>query len=76
MWQVAGTAGALGLEILLALAVGFFGGQWLDRKLGSGPWLQWIGLVVGVGAAINALVRITRAYKKSIKDDAQQDPKI
>jgi ATP synthase protein I len=80
MWQVAGTAGALGLEILLALAVGFFGGQWLDGKLGTAPWFQWIGLVVGVGAAINALVRITRAYKKSLRDDkpddAQQDPKV
>ena len=43
MWPVAGTAGALGLEILLALAVGWFGGQWLDRKLGTAPWFQWVG---------------------------------
>jgi ATP synthase protein I len=77
MWQVAGTAGALGLEILLALAVGFFGGQYLDRKLGSAPWLQWFGLAVGIGAAVKALVRITRAYKKSLKDDVppQQEPR-
>jgi ATP synthase protein I len=77
MWQVAGQTGAVGLEILLALAFGYFGGRYLDGKFGSGPWLQWIGLVVGVGAAVNALVRVTRAYKKSLKDDvsSQQEPK-
>jgi ATP synthase protein I len=77
MWATAGTAGALGLELLLALAVGWFGGQWIDRKLGTAPWFQWVGLAVGVGAAINALVRVTRVYKKSLKDDvsSQQDPK-
>jgi ATP synthase protein I len=77
MWLVAGSAGALGLEILLALAVGWFGGQWLDRKLGTVPWLQWFGLAVGIGAAIKALVRVTRAYKRSVNDDVppQQDPK-
>jgi ATP synthase protein I len=78
MWQVAGQAGTVGLEILLALAFGYFGGQYLDRKLDTAPWLQWIGLVVGVGAAVNALVRVSRAYKKLLKDDAssQQDPKL
>ncbi len=77
MWQVAGQAGAVGLEILLSLAFGYFGGQYLDRKLDTAPWLRWIGLVVGVAAAINALVRVTRAYKKSLKDDvsSQQEPK-
>ncbi len=77
MWLVAGSAGALGLEILLALAVGWFGGEYLDRKLGTAPWLQWFGLAVGIGAAINAMVRVTRVYKKSLKDDVppRQDPK-
>jgi F0F1-type ATP synthase assembly protein I len=69
MWQTAGQAGAVGMEIILAVLVGYLGGQWLDRKLGTGPWFEWIGLVLGVGAAINALVRVTRAYKKSLKDD-------
>ncbi len=73
MWQVAGQTGAVGLEIVLAVLVGFLGGQWLDRKLGTAPWFQWIGLAVGIGAAIKALVRVTRAYKKSLKDDGPGD---
>ena len=70
MWRTVGTAGFLGVEILLALAVGHLGGQWLDRKLGTGPWLKWIGTVAGVGAAVKALMRVVRDYNRSI---ASQD---
>jgi F0F1-type ATP synthase assembly protein I len=69
MVRIASTTGAVGLEVALSIAAGFLGGQWLDRKLGSGPWLGYIGLVAGVGAAIKALIRVTRAYQKSLKDD-------
>jgi hypothetical protein len=31
--------------------------------------LGYIGLIAGVGAAIKALIRVTRAYQKSLKDD-------
>ena len=77
MWATAGQTGAVGLEIVLAVLVGFLGGQWLDGKLGTAPWFQWFGLAVGIGAAIKALVRVTRAYKKSLKEDApgKEDPK-
>jgi F0F1-type ATP synthase assembly protein I len=77
MWQIAGQTGAVGLEIVLAVVVGWVGGQWLDEKLGTTPWFKWIGLAVGIGAAVNALVRVTRAYKRSLKEDAsgKRDPK-
>ncbi len=67
MWRIAGSTGAVGIEIALAIAVGYFGGQYLDRKLGSAPWLTGLGLVAGIGAAIKALVRVTRNYKKLLE---------
>jgi F0F1-type ATP synthase assembly protein I len=73
MVRIASTTGALGLEVAGCIAAGFLGGQWLDRKLGWGPWLGYIGLVAGIGAAIKALVRVTRAYQKSLKDDDGHD---
>jgi ATP synthase protein I len=69
MVRIASTTGAVGLEVALSIAAGYLGGQWLDRKFGSGPWLGYIGLIAGVGAAIKALIRVTRAYQKSLKDD-------
>jgi ATP synthase protein I len=64
MWRIAGTTGAVGIEIAAAVVIGYFGGHKLDQKLGTQPWLTYFGLVVGIGAAIKALVRVARAYKR------------
>jgi len=53
----------------VAIAIGYFGGGWLDRKLGTAPWLTYIGFLAGIGAAIKALVRVTRDYRKRFPDD-------
>jgi ATP synthase protein I len=72
MWGIAATTGAVGLEIAVAIGIGYLGGQYLDRKLGTAPWLMWVGFVAGVGAAIKALIRVVRSYKRSLQDDDQR----
>lgn len=73
MWRIAGTTGAVGIEIAIAIAIGYFGGHYLDRKLGTQPWLMYVGILAGVGAAIKALVRVTRAYQRSQGGDRGSD---
>jgi F0F1-type ATP synthase assembly protein I len=69
MWRIAGTTGAVGIEIAAAIGIGYLGGHYLDHKFGTQPWIGYIGLVAGIGAAIKALVRVTRAYKRDQGDD-------
>lgn len=69
MWRIAGFTGAVGIEVAVAIAIGYFGGGWLDRKLGTAPWLTYIGFLAGIGAAIKALIRVTRDYRKRFPDD-------
>lgn len=64
MWRIAGTTGAVGIEIALDIVIGFFGGRFLDRKLGTAPWISYFGLAAGAGAAILALVRVVRSYRR------------
>lgn len=73
MWTIAGTTGAVGLEIAAAIGIGYFGGQYLDRKLGTVPWLTWVGFAAGIGAAIKALVRVVRSYQKSLDAEKPAD---
>jgi len=73
MWSIVATTGAVGLEIAAAIGIGYLGGQYLDRKLGSTPWLTWVGFGAGVGAGIKALVRVVRSYQKSLDEDNQPD---
>ena len=47
------------------MALGLFGGQWLDKKLGTGGVLTWVGFAYGLAAAGRA---IYRAVRKSNRD--------
>ena len=74
MWFVVGSAGAVGLEIAAYIGgVGHYGGAWLAKRFGL-PWLYWVAMVVGIGCAINALVRINRSYKKSLQNQDEPPP--
>jgi ATP synthase protein I len=68
MWAIAGSTGAVGIEIAVAIGIGYFGGRYLDQKLGTAPWLMWVGFAAGVGASIKALVRVVRTYQKSLQE--------
>ena len=67
LWRIAGSTGAVGFEVAAAIAIGYFGGNYLDQKLGTKPWLMYLGLLAGIGAAIKALVRVTREYKRDLE---------
>jgi ATP synthase protein I len=75
MWAIAGSTGAVGLEISIAIGIGYFGGRYLDGRLGTAPWLTWIGFAAGIGAGIKALVRVVRTYQKSLETDEEDGPK-
>lgn len=69
MWRTAGTTGAVGLEIAVYIGLGYYGGRWLVERLQTGPWLGWLFFAICIGAAIKALVRVTRSYKRSLQDE-------
>ena len=68
MWRIAGTTGAVGIEVAVAIVIGYLGGHWLDGKLRTAPWLSLVRFAAGVGAAIKALTRVVREYKKKNPD--------
>lgn len=53
-----GIYGALGFQLVAAILIGVFGGQWLDKKFGTDPWLMMLGLFLGAGAGFYNLFRI------------------
>lgn len=59
-----GGVGTLGLEVALSIMVGLFGGQWLDGRFGTSPWLTLLGSAFGLAAAIRAILRQMRIMKK------------
>lgn len=68
--RVLGRAGTVGIEMVVSTAVGYFGGRWLDGELGTAPWLQWVGLGLGLAAGFRALYRVARQTRKELDEDA------
>src|SRR5660398_175374 len=68
-----GKYSALGVEMALAVVIGMGIGYYLDRWLGTGPWLTvvWIGL--GFAAGVRSLYRAAvRAGKAQERDEEER----
>ncbi len=61
--KTAGRVSAVGTEVAIATFVGYFGGAWLDARLGTGPWLGHVGLVLGILAGFKGLFDFARKTK-------------
>jgi ATP synthase protein I len=58
------SASSAGLELGISVAIGALFGAWLDRKLGTAPWLLIAFLLVGVIAGFRGVLRaVARAER-------------
>ena len=55
-----GALGAVGLSYGLAIVMGVVAGLWLDRTLGTAPWLFFLFLGLGFSAGVVNIYRATR----------------
>ncbi len=47
-----------------SVAVGLGGGYLLDKRLGTAPWLAFVGFLVGLGAGFQVLYMTVKILKK------------
>lgn len=64
-----GVYSGVGMQLVISVVVGIFAGQWLDEKLGTGPWLMIIGLLLGTVAGFYNLIRILNNFQKKKQDN-------
>ena len=64
MWRLAARYSTIGMEMAASVAFGTLGGWWLDQKFGTEPWLFWFGLAFGIAAAVRAVVRLVKQFKR------------
>ncbi len=50
----------LGLTIVVAILLGFYGGQWLDDRLGTDLIFTIVGLLAGLGAGFRSAYEIMK----------------
>lgn len=64
----AGLASTAGIVLVVATFIGFFFGQWLDKRLGTEPWLTLLLTLMGIVAGFIEVFRIVR----QISEDEDQ----
>jgi len=59
-WRSLGMLASVGITFVVATAGATIGGYFLDRWLGTTPWLTLIGLAVGVAAGFRGFFRLVK----------------
>ncbi len=64
---------SLGISIVVAILIGVGLGYWLKNLFGQG-WLLWVGVFIGVAAAI---LNVYKAYQKQKREfeELAKDPR-
>ena len=72
-WKGVGRYGTVGLELVLSVLLGLFGGQFLDRRFHTAPWLTLVGLAYGIAAGVRGLYRAAaRATREAEELDRRE----
>lgn len=65
------SASSVGLELGISVILGLAFGYWLDGKLGIGPWMMILFLVLGFAAGMRGVVRaVKRADRAAAREVA------
>ena len=66
--KLAARFASAGLELAISIVFGYFGGRALDRWLGTGPYLEYTGLLLGIASGFRTLFKLARTAQKAAGD--------
>lgn len=68
-----GRYSALGLEMAISVLIGVAIGYYLDKWLGTGPWLMVLWIGIGFAAGIRSLYRAALRSGKALEDNGKDE---
>jgi len=68
-----GRYSALGLEMALSVLIGVAIGYYLDKWLGTGPWLMVLWIGIGFAAGVRSLYRAALRSERDLADDGKDE---
>jgi ATP synthase protein I len=76
LFRELGKYSALGLELAIAVVLGLAIGHYLDKWLGTGPWMTVVWLGIGFAAGVRSLYRAALRSGKDLEkeEEAKRKP--
>jgi ATP synthase protein I len=75
LFRELGKYSALGLELAISVILGLAIGYYLDKWLGTGPWMTVIWLGFGFAAGVRSLYRAALRSGKDLEKDEEDKRK-
>ncbi len=76
-WYEKTSAASVGIEMAVAICIGAFGGKYVqDHWTHWKPWTMLIGLLIGIGAAALAILRVVNEHTAAMKHKAEALAKL
>jgi ATP synthase protein I len=63
--RLIGQLSTIGLSFVMAIVLGFGGGYFLDKWLGTKPWFMFLGFFVGLAAGIINVYRVMQLASRA-----------
>ncbi|GAC1572073.1 MAG: hypothetical protein NVS3B20_24020 [Polyangiales bacterium] len=76
-WRDVGDVGAVGIEFVLSLGVGYYAGRWLDhRYFGGAGYATAVGALFGVFAAFKAIYEAAKRAQRRLVQLEQEELRL
>jgi ATP synthase protein I len=70
--QLAARFATAGIELALAIVIGYFAGVWLDGRFETKPYLTYIGLLLGIIAGFRNLFMLARSAQTAARESSNE----
>lgn len=61
-----GRYGTVGIELIVSMGLGYYGGRALDTRIGAGGWVTFIGFLFGVAVGFRSIFAAARYMQRDI----------
>jgi F0F1-type ATP synthase assembly protein I len=70
-----GRYGTVGIELLVSMALGYYGGRWLDARVDGHGWVTGIGSFLGVFVGFYSIWKASQTMARDVEraEKAEED---
>lgn len=69
-----GRYGTVGLDLILSMGLGFFAGQWIDKRyFGNRGYATMVGFFLGLAVGFRNLFRVAKIATREADDEARRE---
>jgi len=62
VFQALALTTTIGIELAIAVVLGYYGGKYLDGRFATGPWFLLAGVLVGLAAGVAGVFKTLQGY--------------